>query len=193
MKKLLLTGFYAIMTAMMLTLTSCEDEYVASTLEGTWEGNMYVEYEWYGQYYKTSRSEVCFNLDPFRFKRGDGYWVDYFPGRTPWSTTYYANHIRWTVENGIINIYFIEDDCLLSIRNYRINDSYFAGEVYGSDGSWREFRLRHTSSPNWNDYTWGYDYYDYSYNGYYPYYAKTRSDSSDAQPVCPEKPKRVIK
>ena len=32
-----------------LSFTSCEDEMIASTLEGTWEGNMYISSEWEGR------------------------------------------------------------------------------------------------------------------------------------------------
>ena len=41
---------HAIMTAIMLaalsfSFTSCEDEAIASSLQGTWEGNMYISSE----------------------------------------------------------------------------------------------------------------------------------------------------
>ena len=200
MKKNIQNYFYMfiIALAMGMTFTSCEDEYVASTLEGTWEGQMYAEYEWHGTWYETSRSEVCFNQDPFSYRSGTGYWVDYFQGRTPWRYNYIANHIKWSVKNGVIYIYFYEDDYELQIRDYSLNDRYFKGEVYASDGSWREFRLRHISSPNWNDYNWGYDYYDYP-NGYdwgydYGWYAKKSVfEDEDGNVITPEKPTRRIR
>lgn len=168
----------------MMSLSSCEDEEIANTLEGTWEGQMYVEHEWNGSWYETDYSEVTFLRDPYRYSSGDGYWVDYFKTRTPWRHDYYANHIRWNVKNGVINIYLIEDDIELNIRNYRLNDSRFSGEVYGSDGSWYEFSLRHVASPvRYDDYYWGFDYYDY-------YYAKDCNiinDETITRSAVPEK------
>ena len=42
-----------------LSFTSCEDEMIASTLEGTWEGNMYISSEWEGRVYDATYSEFC--------------------------------------------------------------------------------------------------------------------------------------
>lgn len=187
------TMFFALMSVM--TMTSCEDEEIARTLEGTWEGNMYVEHEWSGQWYETDYSEVTFLRDPYRYSSGEGYWVDYFRGYTPWGHRYYANHIKWNVNNGVINIYFIEDDVDLRIRDYRLNDNYFSGQVYGSDGRWYDFSLRHLSRPyRYDDYYWGYDEY---------YYAKSANNllndndsvitRSNSTPVPASHNRRVMK
>ncbi len=180
------------MMAMMtvFTFTSCEDEEIAYTLEGTWEGQMYTESVWGGTRYETGYTEVTFLRDPHRYAKGNGYWVDHLRGYTPWRTKYYANHISWRVENGNIIINFIEDRTSAVIRNYRLNDNHFSGEIEASDGTWCEFYFRHTSSPNWNDYVWGNGYDDYGY-GYDYYWAKTRSaEQSDS--VKTELPRRVI-
>ena len=46
MKKLLYA--FAMMTT-LFTLTSCEDERIANTLEGTWSGNMYISTRYDGR------------------------------------------------------------------------------------------------------------------------------------------------
>ncbi len=56
-----------------LSLTSCEDEEIAYTLEGTWEGNTYMASIWNGQTYNSTRSVVNFNRDPLSFASGTGY------------------------------------------------------------------------------------------------------------------------
>lgn len=168
----------------MGSLTSCEDGMIANTLEGTWQGNMYAEYQWQGEYYETDYTEVTFLKDPNRYASGEGYWVDYFKTYTPWSGNkikYYANRMTWKVENRDIVIYLIDDDTVMRIRDYDLNDNRFYGEVYATDGSWRQFSLRHISSPNWNQYDWGYN----------RYYAPSADGKAPAQSA--ERPVRIIK
>ena len=71
------------MAMMALAFTSCEDEMIADTLEGTWSGNMYISSTWDGRTYDVTRSEITFEIDPFRFTKGSGIWVDYY-SRAPW-------------------------------------------------------------------------------------------------------------
>ena len=54
MKKLYNLFTLAMVALMSLTFTSCEDEYIASSLEGTWEGytNMQAAYD--GRYYNAA-------------------------------------------------------------------------------------------------------------------------------------------
>lgn len=167
------------------TFTSCdEDEYIADTLWGTWEGNIYVGHEWSGRYYDASRSSIYF--DRTNRRSGTGYWVDYY-SNAPWGE-YIANHITWTVANGDIRIYFEEDDYEVIIYDYELSDSYFDGYIYTYDRKRVHFRLNKTSSPNWNRYHYGWDYW------YDDYYAKqsgfegTRASSADV-----EKPQRVFR
>lgn len=165
----------------MTTLTSCEDENIAYTLEGTWEGNMYQEYQWQGHTYSPTYTEIYFARDPFHFTSGVGTWVDYFRN-SPWRTDCIGNHIEWSVKNERIYIYLIEDDIEFEIRNYRLTDNRFRGVLYGSDGSIGEFNLIHTSSPH-RDVAWGWDDY---------YYAKSRSGEANTSTPA-EHPVRVTK
>lgn len=191
MKKHIYSIAMAMMTivAMALSLSSCEfianeDYGVSRTLEGTWDGNMYQEYYYSGAYYEPSYSEVCFLRDPYRYSSGEGYWVDYFNSYVPWGSRYIANHIEWKVQYGTIYIYLIEDDIEFTIRHYNLTDGYFNGELYGSDGSLGKFRLRHVSSPNWNNYNWG-------WSSSYPYYAPGANGNKPASAETPERPIRI--
>ena len=60
------------MAIMALAFTSCEDEMIADTLEGTWSGNMYISSNWDGRTYDITRTEITFEIDPFRFTKGSG-------------------------------------------------------------------------------------------------------------------------
>ena len=156
MKKSIRNIITACMAALMtIGFTSCEDEIIADTLQGTWEGNMYVTHAWNNRVYQSVYSEIEFLLDPFHYTSGSGYWVDYY-SNAPWD--YIANHIDWRVSDEVITIYFREEGSRLYIRNYSLNDNRFVGEIYDGDNYVR-FSLYHTSSPNWDNYYWGTDYW----------------------------------
>lgn len=145
-----------LVATMGLSLTSCEDEDIANTLEGTWEGNTYMYSYYNGRYYQSTYSYVDFTLDPFHFTSGSGHWVDYY-SNAPWD--YVANHIDWRVRDGVIQIYFEEDNYTIYIERYALNDDHFTGTIYWDNDNDRNFDLVHTSSPNWNNYYWGYNWY----------------------------------
>ena len=171
-----------LMATMALTFTACEDEFIADTLEGTWSGNMYVSSYYDGRDYYATRSEITFSIDPFRFTKGSGYWVDYYSG-APWD--YVANHISWRVDNGNIYINFLDEGTSVVIADYHLSDAHFSGYIADGDND-VHFNLTHISSPNWDEYAyWGYDeWYD---DGYYT--RQTRSgDSTVVKPT--EKPVR---
>ena len=170
------------MAMMALTFTSCEDEFIADTLEGTWSGNMFISSYWDGRTYDITRSEITFEIDPFRFTKGSGYWVDYY-SHAPWD--YVANHIDWSVRNGVIYIYFIEDGDRIEIRDYHLNSKRFYGTIYDGDNL-VDFELYCVSRPCYDDYCWGFDSW---YDDYY--WARTRSGEADSTKVM-EKPKRFV-
>ncbi len=143
---------------------SCEsdpDYDTAYTLEGTWEGKMFLSSTWDNYTYAISYTQLCFNRDPYRFASGTGYWVDYYSD-APWD--YVANHIEWQVRYGRIEVYLIEDDYTYFIEDYRLSDDRFRGRIYDGD-SYLDFNMRHTSSPNWSSFDYYYydDFYDYWY------------------------------
>ncbi len=176
-----------LMALMGITFTACEDEFIADSLEGTWSGDMYVSSYYDGRDYYATYSEITFSIDPFRFTKGSGYWVDYYSG-APWD--YVANHISWRVDNGNIYIHFLDDNSSVVISDYHLSGSRFSG--YIADGDYDvHFNLRHVASPNMDSYSyWGYDeWYDDWYYGYYS--RQTRSADTDTTSVMPaEKPIR---
>lgn len=154
-----------LMALLPLALTSCdEDTAIAYTLEGTWRGNMYVSSVYDGYTYDATYSELCFTQDPYTYSSGTGYWIDFY-SNAPWD--YVANHTQWTVRNGIITIYLVEEGATVQIGDYRLDDGNFYGTIYYGDTR-VSFDLVHTSSPNWNNYNYGYDYW-------YSYYAKPQA------------------
>ncbi len=178
MKKISTLMTVVLVTLMALTLTSCdEDSNIAYTLEGTWRGNMYVSSVYDGYTYDATYTELCFLRDPYRYSSGKGYWIDHYAGDAPWR--YVANHTEWRVSNGVIRIHLLEEDSYVEIANYRLDDNYFDGSIlYGN--SVVDFQMTHVSSPNWNDYGYGYDYW----GGYYAKPAPgTRGVSQADKPV----------
>ena len=178
--------FTMLMMAMMaITFTSCEDEYIANTLEGTWKGNMYISSYWDGRTYDATYTEITFLRDPYTYSSGSGYWVDYY-SNAPWD--YVANHIDWTVNNGVIYVYFIEDGDRLEIHDYRLSSSRFYGTIYENSHN-VDFDLINVSHPYtyWDNYYWGYDgwYDDY-------YWARTRGAAATDDTKTVEKPKRFV-
>ena len=163
------------MAAMSLTFVSCDDdEYIADTLWGVWEGDMYVTSEWNGHTYYSSYSILAFDKDPYEYASGTGYWIDYYSD-APWDC--FASHIEWRVNNRNIEIYSREDDTYFTIYDYSLSESWFSGTIIGEYGDPMQFRLRKTSSPNWGDFEWGWDsWYGYSYPDYSP---STRADGSN--------------
>ena len=182
---------YILMLMPVFALTSCEDAEIASTLEGTWKGNMYISTEHGGEIYDATYTEITFEIDPFYFSKGSGYWVDYYDTkRYPrLSRPYVANHIDWEVNNRTIYIHFLEEGTSLRISDYRLSNNRFRGTLY--DGNRIvEFDFDHTYSPNWNDYSyWGYDHW--LYNFFTRGEGEGASDSTAVTPL--EKPRRFIR
>lgn len=77
------------------TLVSCNDDSdIATTLEGTWQGDMEVRTYYDGQYYQAVSSEICFVQDPYAYSSGTGI------GSTITGTLHGAT-IRWpTISSG---------------------------------------------------------------------------------------------
>ena len=158
MKKQFFLLMVAMMGLMAVSLTSCDDEEIAKTLEGTWKGDMYVMSEWEGKYYEAIYTEITFLKDPYAFSSGTGYWVDYYSD-APWD--YVANHIDWRVDLGDIHVKFIEEGTSIQISDYRLDDNRFSGYIY-DHGNKVAFYLYNVSRPNYTGYHWGYDNWAYS-------------------------------
>ena len=187
MKKLY---FYILMLMPVFALTSCEDAEIASTLEGTWKGNMYISTSYHGHSYDVAYTEITFIGDPYTISSGYGYWVDYYDtGRyRDLSRNYVANEIDWKVDNRVIYIYFREEGTSMRISDYRLNNDRFVGTL-NDGGNLVDFELFHTASPNWNRYNyWGYD----DWYGDYYYYSRSRGEGA-ADSTTVEKPVRYVR
>ena len=122
---------------------SCDsdpDYDTAYTLEGTWEGKMFLSSTWDNYTYAISYTQLCFNRDPYYYASGTGYWVDYYSD-APWD--YVANHIEWQVRGGRIEVYLVEDNYTYFIEDYRLSDNIFRGRIYDND-TYLDFSMRHT-------------------------------------------------
>lgn len=76
MKKFTTLLTMAFIALMSISFTSCDDDSdIAYTLDGTWKGNMLVEY---GNQ-KALYSVIRFDQND-GFYSGTGYWIDYFKG-----------------------------------------------------------------------------------------------------------------
>lgn len=184
MKRLTMLLKPVLLAVLTLALVSCDDDpYIADSLAGTWKGKMYVSSVYDGYTYDATYSELCFNQDPYSYSSGTGYWVDHYAGSAPYE--YIANHTEWTVRNGVISIYLIEEGTTVQIANYHLSDGYFVGTIYYGDDR-VDFKLRHTSSPNWGGYHYGFDIY---------YNAKMNTNATrgvDSNNVV-ERPYRIIR
>lgn len=157
MKKFTTLLTMAFIALMSISFTSCDDDSdIAYTLDGTWKGNMSVEYGNYDAIYSVIRFDQTDGI-----YSGTGYWIDYYQGDYWHGNNYIANRIHWTVRNKSIYIDFLDENSDGAIiSDYALSDRKFSGyvEVPGN-GNRAYFELyRDSYSYNWRDYDWGYDW-----------------------------------
>lgn len=99
MKKFTTLLTMAFIALMSISFTSCDDDSdIAYTLDGTWKGNMLVEY---GNQ-KALYSVIRFDQND-GFYSGTGYWIDYFD-RNYWHGNNYIATVlpgRYAIETSI--------------------------------------------------------------------------------------------
>lgn len=157
MKKITTLLAFMMMFSVSFTFVSCDDDDdIADTLWGTWEGDLYATGIYDGYTYRAAYSTLSFDKSFYDYASGSGYWIDYY-SNAPWD--YYASHITWSVNNGVITIYSIEDDTYYDIYSYSLSGNYFSGTLEDEFGTRMDFRLTKTSSPYWDDYDWGWGHY----------------------------------
>ena len=187
MKKLISILTVLVIGLGTISLSSCDDEMTAYTLEGTWEGKMYIGYYYGGHEYEASYTVLEFLSDPLSNTSGRGYWVDYYDEFSPYSSFY--SRIDCRVDNGTIYIRFNDDydyslyNYDIAIRDYRLTDNHFRGRIY-YDNEYESFDLVHTSSPHWGYNDWGWR----AYGTYYGTNGTTRSTADST-----EKPVRILR
>ena len=154
MKKILTFLFLAV-TAM--TFVSCNDDEIAATLDGVWEGPVSL-----GRWNSYQWVDIEFSRQGY----SDGYGMEYdYQGK--YSGTYIECPFTFKVTNGTIFMEY-EDGSRVAIRNYSLTDTQFSGEFcewignYGVGNkiadfhfdkvtSWRHSRYnyeRYTANPD---------------------------------------------
>ena len=152
MKKFTTLLTMAFIALMSISLTSCdEDSDIAYTLDGTWRGNMYVQYGNVDATYSVIRFDQNDGI-----YSGTGYWIDYYQEDYWHGNNYIANRIRWTVRNRNIYITLLDENSNVVIYDYALGDRKFSGYVEANNGNRAYFELSR-DSYNWrDDYDWGY-------------------------------------
>lgn len=131
MKKFTTLLTMAFIALMSISFTSCDDDSdIAYTLDGTWKGNMLVEYGNHNALYSVIRFDQNDG-----FYSGTGYWIDYFKGNYWHGNNYIANHITWTVRNRNIYITLLDEGSDVVIYDYALGDRKFSGYVDADNGN----------------------------------------------------------
>ena len=152
MKKFTTLLTMAFIALMSISLTSCDEDCdIAYTLDGTWRGNMYVQYGNVDATYSVIRFDQNDGI-----YSGTGYWIDYFDRNYWHGNNYIANRIIWTVRNRNIYITLLDENSDVVIYDYALGDRKFSGYVEADNGNRAYFELSR-DSYNWrDDYDWGY-------------------------------------
>ena len=152
MKKFTTLLTMAFIALMSISFTSCDDDSdIAYTLDGTWRGNMYVQYGNVDATYSVIRFDQNDGI-----YSGTGYWIDYFDRNYWHGNNYIANRIIWTVRNRNIYITLLDENSDVVIYDYALGDRKFSGYVEADNGNRAYFELSR-DSYNWrDDYDWGY-------------------------------------
>lgn len=154
MKRLL---FYYVAAVMTLTVTSCEDDEIARTLDGIWEGEVATEYFTYRNYTADYQYvDIHFYTDPSHYASGTGVEYDYQ------SNHYYTKcEFTFSVKSGRIYLNY-EDGTRVVIRNYTLKDNRFSGDFidYDTGEYLATFNFYKVSD-------WRYDRYSYDREYYY--------------------------
>lgn len=156
MKKILTILFVAV-TAM--TFVSCDDDKIARSLDGIWEGQVSSAYFNYRLGNSYQWIDIQFYADPSRYAKGSGIERDYSG-----SGSYYYEEceFEFEVRGGYIYLHYA-DGTEVVIRDYELVDDRFTGEFLDRNGhllasfdlyrvtSWRHSRYdyyRYTANPD---------------------------------------------
>lgn len=156
MKKFLTFLFLAV-TAM--TFVSCDDDKIARSLDGIWEGQVASAYFNYRLGNSYQWIDIQFYADPSRYAKGSGIERDYSGS----GSNYYEEcEFEFEVRGGYIYLHYADaENTEVVIRDYELVDDHFSGEFLDRNGhllasfdlyrvtSWRHSR---------------YDYYHYTAN-----------------------------
>ena len=168
MKKILMLF---VMAATMLSLTSCDDDKIAQTLDGVWEGQVSTA-RWNSYQYV----DIQFSREGY----SDGYGVeyDYFS-----SGGYVECPFTYKVTNGRIFMEY-EDGSRIAISNYTLTETQFSGEFCEWIGSYSVgnviARFDFVKVTSWRH---------NRYSNYYYYIGKSDSTATSEKEATPIKEK----
>lgn len=168
MRKHLLWAFTALLTLTLFTACD-EDHAIAYDLEGQWQGDfgMYYEYESHGRIYRYDSYDTDIRFVPSSSfsTHGYGYQIDWY---TAGPYDYMSMQFEWQARNGAIYLHYpYNPDWDAVIYDYRLNDYYFSG-YFGDTRI--HFSLRKIDGY----YDW--DAYDYTYP--WPYWRSAGRDNA---------------
>lgn len=134
-----------------LSLQSCEDDDIAQTLDGIWEGEVaqtYFSYRW-GEQTNYQYVDIEFYTDPYKYAKGTGIEYDYYGNSYHYSECPFYFEVR----NGIIYLDY-DDGTSVAIRNYRLNHNRFTGEFidYRSGDYLASFDFQKVNNWRYNRY-----------------------------------------
>ena len=140
------------MATTMLSLTSCDDDKIARSLDGVWEGEISTAYFNYRGSGNSQYVDIQFYTDPSQYAKGDGIERDY----SNTTGTYTECGFRFEVKNSRIYLYY-DDGYDVMIRNYELLDGHFSGEFLDRYGNYlASFDLYRVD--NWRHFRSGYNY-----------------------------------
>lgn len=143
----------ALVAMLTLTLTSCNDDDIAKTLDGIWEGEVSQNYSWrWSNYNNYQYVDIEFYKDPYRFSNGSGIEYDYDRyGR------YTSCRFDFSVDFGVIYMDY-EDGTRVRISNYDLTNTRFRGEFrdYRTGAYLADFNFVKVAEHRYNRYNYSY-------------------------------------
>lgn len=156
MKKIYNFMAVALVAMLSLTLTSCnDDDYIADTLDGIWEGEVGSNYSWrWGSNYSNYQYvDIEFYADPYRYASGSGIEYDY----DRWGR-YTACRFNFTVEYGNIYMAYSDGARVMIPRGYFLSNTRFEGEFrdYYTGDYLADFSFVKVADHRYNRYNYSY-------------------------------------
>ena len=154
---------FAFLMASICMFTSCvdiEDTNQSMALSGEWRGDFgmyytYIDSRGHEYTFDSYDTYIRFIPDHAYANYGTGTQVDYYE-YGPYEYQYY--HFTWSVNNGVINMYYDYDhDLDTRISNYHMTNDYLSGNFPFSNSSFRLYKVSdyYCWTPYVNTYGYG--------------------------------------
>lgn len=133
------------MTMAIFSFSSCDDDKIAQTLDGIWEGEVsqtYCNYRW-GSTTEFQYVDMEFYADPWKFSSGTGVEYDYTYINN-WTGEAYYDYVEFRFNVNFGNIYIdYADGTRVAVYNYRLNNDHFEGTFkdYHTGNYWADFNF----------------------------------------------------